>query len=105
MKKKMLIALFAMMSVASASAYTVTVNNQTNHRVSVLLSPMRRKVMVNRQQTQRINLSQSATGVRVQATSRRANLQAALFNIPQPKRGQNITININVRGQRFSLSE
>ena len=106
MKKKMLVAFFAMMSVASVSAYTVTVNNQTNHRVRAIFAPMNRMVIVNGQQTQRINLSQAATIIGAYPVSRMTGLQSGLFNIPQSKIGKNITINIGVfKRQKLSLSE
>ncbi len=105
MKKKMLVALFAMMSVASASAYDVVVNNQTNLKIAVGFKPkgVAEYVSVNPQGTQRINLSQPATSITISAAGKRIRkrrrdeeLLPASFNIPQQKRGKNITLTVTV---------
>ncbi len=106
MKKKMLVALFAVMSAASASAYYIEVNNQTGFGIAVTLPPRGRAqvVGVKPQATQRINLSQPVRAIVVNVPSRkRIDIPTVFFDIHQQKRGKDITINVSRPSRRGGL--
>ncbi len=104
MKKKMLVALFAMMSVASASAYYIELKNKTAHQASGTFLPTGHgRFRLASNQTKRTNFSLAKKVTKI--TARAGNLRPGVFMIPKPKMGRNITIDIEAGNGVVVLSE
>ncbi len=106
MKKKILVALFAMMSVASASAYYIEIDNKTNKTIKARLEiPGRRgQLTVKAGKKKRFsNPSEAYVSLGVKLASQRGARYTS-FTIPKPMRGKNITIKVKLGKFGFRIS-
>ncbi len=103
MKKKMLVALFAVMSVASASAYYIELKNETTSRVSGSFLPRRVRFVLEGNQTKRTTFGKGLSITQIKTLSNR--VKPAVFRISKPRIGKNVTITIRTGTRGFVLSE